>query len=257
MPMSQIVALRNAAGLSLTQIAAATNCTMVMERLIQYAKTRNDNLSILSEQFLGCSPAFHAILAACHDTAILLLAAGAPVEGLDSNENNALHCAAFAGNDALVRRLLHHERAGEWLTLKNRQQLTPVQIAARCLRGDIIAILLQHEEPQRVENANTTGWKALHWAAWYMRLDLVKLLIANGVDVGQKDSSDRTAEELVRTDNPDSIAFSEWLSLPDSYNKLEVSPRVRKPDMAGSEVVCKGASAYLMDFYGVKTVEKS
>ena len=43
---------------------------------------------------------------------------------------------------------------------------------------------------------------ALHWAAWYDRLDVVKLLVINRADVEGKDASGLRAADIVKKNQP-------------------------------------------------------
>lgn len=253
--------LQSTEGISLACVAAEMNCIKVMTSLIRHAKGNTED-GILSDKFEGCSYAFVAIRAGSHDTAIALLEAGATIEGgLDEDENNALHYAAMGNNAVLVSWLLkNNEQASQWNKMKNRNRQTPEEAAASLLNKDAMIVFLRHCDPERTESANAEGWTALHWAAFYGRLDLVSILVMARADVTKKDRSGKTAIEVVQSPLQATMEFSmfEWLSLPDSQKTAESPDPISRPRLIeDAEGVCKSVPAIMVNFYSSTTIQKS
>ncbi|KAI0155614.1 ankyrin repeat-containing domain protein [Pestalotiopsis sp. NC0098] len=260
MTIPRAFSLQSTEGISLACVAAEMNCIKVMTSLIRHARGNTED-GILSDKFEGCSYAFVAIRAGSRDTAIALLEAGATIEGVDKDENNALHFAAMENNDALVGWLLeNNDQAEQWSKMKNRDRRTPEEAAASFLNKDAMTAFLTYCDPERAESADTAGWTALHWAAFYGRLDLVSILVMAGADVTEKDSSGKTAIEVLQSPQQATMemSMSEWLSLPDSQTTTDSPGPISRPSLReNAESVCKSVFISLVDFYSSTTIEKS
>lgn len=256
--ISTALSVKSVLGLGLTRVAAQRDCIKVLTKLIEYAGEDGNDAQFLSEQFEGCSHAFAAIYSNCHDSAMALLKADAAVEGYNSNRDTALHCAVANQDAILVKWLLEHSsEATRWLNSKNNKNQTPVDVAATTLQGAILADLLMHADAERVRDVDTRGWEGLHWATFYERLDLIKLLVWKSADVDAKDASGRTAAQLASVSFPEPMEMLQWLAPADTHKKREdLLPLQERVVSSDVHDVCSQVPAYIMDVYGRTTIEK-
>ncbi|ETS76757.1 hypothetical protein PFICI_12144 [Pestalotiopsis fici W106-1] len=259
MTRSQALLVTNEDRVPLISIAAGSGCTRVVARLLEYLQADNSVQRVLSEMIDRCTVAYEAIRGNHHATAMLLLANGASTQGVDGDGNTVLHWAAIHGDHILIQSLLEgNSGSNQQVANMNRKQETPVTLAAAGQHDEVVALLLKHQDPHRIHGQNTNGWKALHWAAWYMRLDLVRLLITKGADITKKDASDRTASQVAQDLVPKSIEMLEWLTLPETLSADQVDTELQRPVLQESaEDVCKDTQAYIMDIYGQRMIEKT
>ncbi|KAM0815307.1 putative KRR-R motif-containing protein 1 [Seiridium cardinale] len=240
MSASEVFEVHNAEGQSLLRIAANAGCTKVVKCIIEYAYTNESFRKTLFEQKDGCTVAYDAIYNNHICIAMTLMEKGVSTEGLDDNENTALHWAATHGATRVVEKIL---KAGDRATPKNKQRETPIDQAARGLHDETVALFLRHHEPEHVHGEVVSGWSALHWA-----------------DVSAKDKSGRTAADIAMKAPNCPIEILELLKYTAFYVMDDPVPTLERPQRpvsaSATEEACKRACAYLMDAYTQCAVEK-
>ncbi|KAI0602826.1 ankyrin repeat-containing domain protein [Biscogniauxia sp. FL1348] len=262
MTQLQALSITNGYKVSLIQAAAGQGCIEMVKRLVDYTKNTADGHDLLLNMSPvdGYGATYDAIRGNHHDIAMLLLENGASIQGFDHNKYTSLHWAAHHGDVELISYLLEHrEEVDELVKLKNNDGETPIDLAAKNLHGDTVACLLKHDDSQLISEDDTRGWKSLHWAARYGRLDLVRIMVTHGADVSELDTNEHTAADIARGLRPESIELLEWLTLPESYrmDTPEYKP-ITSPVMAGTaEIICKNIQVCIMDFYNNLAIEKS
>lgn len=258
MTKEQAFAVTNAHDDSLLFVAVRYGCFRVVKRLVQYSQ-EDSRGELLSEQINDCTPVLLALAEKHNNIAKFLIEQGASTEGTDADGNTALHLASMHGMPDILASLLEsHEDANQLLARLNHEQMTPLQCAAAGLHTDVVQILLKHSDPQRIAKQDINGWTALHWATWYERLDLIKLIINRGAELSVKDASNRTAFDLANELRNKPIEVLEWLTLHDLHNVHTPNPPLTKP-VPEAEVKdrYKKTSIYLMNVYPQAEMEKS
>ncbi|MFO1304360.1 MAG: ankyrin repeat domain-containing protein [Burkholderiales bacterium] len=127
------------------------------------------------------------------DLATLLLDAGADVGQPALNGITPLMAASFAGQDAIVKRLLAQ---GADPKPTDRLRKTAMVYAAGEGRSDIVRQLLAAGIP--VDQVYANDLTALMWAAGYGKTDTVRVLLAAGADPARKDNRGKTAAAIAR-----------------------------------------------------------
>ena len=117
---------------------------------------------------------------------VLLLAAGADVDGRNDDDETPLHWAARNGRDAVVDALI---AGGADVDAKDKDDDTPLHFAARFGRAAIVSLLIQATASLNVKNKDDKA--PLHWAAEVGYPAVVSALIAEGADVNARDKDDK------------------------------------------------------------------
>jgi hypothetical protein len=102
------------------------------------------------------------------DLALQLIAAGAPLDSIESDESSLLHVAARGGNPHLVKLLIDR---GLGVNAANKIYMTPLHIAAAWNRGEAAEALI-------AGGADLDG--ALYWAVVRGNLETTRVLLAAG-----------------------------------------------------------------------------
>jgi len=127
------------------------------------------------------------------DLATLLLDAGADVNQAAVNGITPLMAAAFAGQDAIVKRLL---KDGANPRAVDRLQKNAMIYAAGEGHTDVVLTLMSAGvAPNDVYANNLT---ALMWAAGFGKTATVRALLAAGADPAMKDNRGKTAADIAR-----------------------------------------------------------
>jgi ankyrin repeat protein len=137
-----------------------------------------------------------------------LIAKGYNVNTRDEANWTPLHRAIFMGHKEIAKLLIAN---GADVNAKNNIGVIPIMLAVIRDYNDIVELLIKNgaqktiyvaaaqgdiesaktflkKDPNLVNAlASNDGWSALHWAAYMNRLDVIKLLIENGVDVNIRD----------------------------------------------------------------------
>jgi ankyrin repeat protein len=106
-----------------------------------------------------------------------LLANGADVDALDSQNQTPLHYAAMNGHKSMVELLLANKAAVE----PKPNPTTPLHLAAANGYKLVASVLLAHGANVNAKNA--AGWTPLHFAAVHGYTSVAELLIENKADV--------------------------------------------------------------------------
>lgn len=117
-----------------------------------------------------------------------LLASGASVDEVDSNQRTMLHTAAYDGDAPLVERLLEAKAS---LEMADRNGQTPLNLAARQGHADVVLLLLK--AGANPDHADNEGWTPLRSSAWTGHLQVVEALLEGGAQVDLADGEQRTA----------------------------------------------------------------
>ncbi|KAJ2982944.1 hypothetical protein NUW58_g5745 [Xylaria curta] len=259
MNREQALAVTNDEEEPLLSAAVSHECLQVVKRLVQYAREDDTSGRLLSESFRGQTPVLAALAVNRYDIAELLVDNGASTAGTDDDGNTALHLASAHGMTEMLTSLLEsHAEDGQLLTLPNKQGMSPLHCAAAGLHTSVVRLLLERSDPQRVAGKATDGWAALHWAAWYQRLDLIKLLINNHAELPMRDNSNRTAFDVAKELGTSSIEILEWLTLYSPNDTHTYNPRLKRPAPESRAIdLCKETHVHLMDVFSQAEMEKS
>jgi ankyrin repeat protein len=174
--------------------AATRGCISVVQELV--ILLNEGHSSILSAFVAGKTVTYDTIAANHADVALVLLRNDALARGSDGKGNTSMHWAATHGHTSVAAYLLANDPAAQQdIHSKNTNGMRPLDCAATSLHGELLGQLLQYEHSPRpiADAGNTDGWTVLHWAVWYERLDLVRMIMNLGVDIRVKDSRGRIA----------------------------------------------------------------
>ncbi|KAL1734527.1 ankyrin repeat-containing domain protein [Schizophyllum commune] len=125
----------------------------------------------------------------------LLLGKGASVDILNDRNEVALHHAAREGCHESAQLLL---RAGAYPNTPGYHLRTPLHIAARCGRLEVIRLLDVHRAI--IDLRDDLGWTPLFSAVWNGQKDAVELLIELGADVQARADDATTMLDAVGKD---------------------------------------------------------
>jgi uncharacterized protein len=159
--------------------------------------------SVSSRNRLGESALVIVLKKERADLATILLDAGADVNQPALNGITPLMAASFAGQDAIVKRLLAQ---GADPRATDRLKKNAMIYAAGEGRTAVVQLLLAAGvQPNEVYANDLT---ALMWAAGFGRTETVRALLAAGADPTRKDNRGKTAADIARDQN-----FSETVAL--------------------------------------------
>ena len=122
-----------------------------------------------------------------------LLAAGAPIDGINGGGNTALVGAAWGGRDAVLVGLL--DRGADLASSGARA----LEFAANAGHAAIVRLLVERGVPP--DGRNAYGWTPLMTAAWQGHDAVVSCLLALGADRSVKDDAGKTAIDWAREGN--------------------------------------------------------
>ncbi|TGO75728.1 hypothetical protein BELL_0196g00170 [Botrytis elliptica] len=253
MESDQIFSVQNIENHSILRIASSGGCIKVIEKIIVHAKNKNMVHETLSELDQGCTVAYNAIEHGYEQAALLLLRLGVKSDGIDASRRNALHWAAQHGLVKVIDYLASNDQEDFRLKLaqSDKSGNSPLHYAAEAQQVSILLCFLevQHGIEAQSTNIDTTGWTALHWAACYDRLDIVKKMVIDLANVEEKDALGRRAAEVVQKTSPRFIEMMEWLTMRHPTMKSSPIP-LRKPVcLSGAEDICKNTKAYIMAIF--------
>ena len=137
------------------------------------------------------------------DTVIsTLIRYGARVNQRGSDSKTALHRACEKGHVAFIRELMRH---GADVDARDRDESTPLQLAAYNNQPACVKVLLDEYSPS-INATDCAGCTALHWAAGFGYMDVVKLLTSHSeCDVAAKNKDDNTATDMARREGHEDI----------------------------------------------------
>ncbi|WP_417470984.1 ankyrin repeat domain-containing protein [Maricaulis sp.] len=152
-------------------------------------------------------PVLQAAARAGQGEAILaLIAAGAPVDGLDSIGFTALFEAAREGHDAAVSALLDQGADINHIAEPHGLSLTPLHLAAIGGNAAVVQTLMQ--AGARPDVQGVTGATPMLWAAFEGQHDAVKALLQGGADASiQAPDSPSVRDVAVMSEWSDIVAM--------------------------------------------------
>ncbi|XP_063111468.1 ankyrin repeat and sterile alpha motif domain-containing protein 1B isoform X20 [Cavia porcellus] len=120
---------------------------------------------------------------------------GPNVNCTDSSGYTALHHAALNGHKDIVLKLLQYEAS---TNVADNKGYFPIHLAA--WKGDVeIVKILIHQGPSHSRvNEQTEKGSALHEAALFGKVDVVRVLLETGIDANIKDSLGRTVLDILK-----------------------------------------------------------
>ena len=180
-------------GLSPLHLAALSGHVKVCELLIFGGAHANPTLKTDQN---GAMP-IH--LAAWHGaTAVLVLLverAGVGVDDQSTDGFSALHYACWGGQVSAAKYLL---KRGASVAVKNSDGYTPLLLAARCGKIDIVELLLD-TTASAVDEGDNQGCTSLHHACWDGHRETVRRLLVAGASVVKADRLGRRPVDLCKT----------------------------------------------------------
>ncbi|KAF2141060.1 uncharacterized protein K452DRAFT_288433 [Aplosporella prunicola CBS 121167] len=130
----------------------------------------------------------------------LLLGAGASINAIDNEGNTALHRTIRKAGSPEVASLLLHRGADPNATNKAGETVLHVA-AARTKGAALIQLLLEHRA--KIEAKDISEATPLHVAIQSRYYENVKILLANGADLTEKDKNGRDAAKLAHRASPE------------------------------------------------------
>lgn len=186
---------------------------------------------LLSKPLHGRTLLFETLANSHHEVSMLLVKRAAWVQGVSSTGNTGLHFAASAGMSEVVKHLLrtdrHHEPpSSKALEMHKSLGRSPLESACYSCKfdqdygvtrqdeyRDTISLLLEKSDPSLPTPEDNRGWTALHWAAYYKRPDLIRILVSQGADVEAQDFKHRKPSDIAKSLAPCAkvTEVMEWL----------------------------------------------
>jgi ankyrin repeat protein len=109
--------------------------------------------------------------------------------GANINDYMPIHMAVKSGNIKIVQLLLEHHVK---LTLTNIYRETPLHIACKYNRTDILQILItRYNDNEDLEVRDCQGYTPLLTASYFNHRDCIRLLLNNGADITAIDNYDK------------------------------------------------------------------
>lgn len=156
------------------------------------------------------------------EIAQFLIQKGASVDTRNRYRETPLHNAAGKGHLKVVKTLI---QAKANYSLKNRLKETPFVLAAKSNQIEVVAYLIQYEKfPKQVESVADSGDLvqhrlpafALHAAAQQGHLRIIKMLVAAGFSLSQKDAfGDTPLSKAVKEGKKEAVSLILELSAQD------------------------------------------
>ncbi|KAM0130590.1 hypothetical protein ACHAO1_007829 [Botrytis cinerea] len=157
---------------------------------LDHLKNQNTLLETLSELDQDCSVVYDAIEYGHEHVALSPLESGGKSDGIDATGRNALHWAAQHGLIKVVEYLASYDKEFKIKLGKiNASGNSPLNCA-------FCSVSMALKPNLRIWTPKVGT--ALHWAAWYDRLDVVKLLVTNRAVVEEKDALGLRAADIVK-----------------------------------------------------------
>nr|XP_039257501.1 uncharacterized protein LOC120334115 isoform X1 [Styela clava] len=160
--------------------------------IVKILLTNGPNFASVNEQNADKETALHCAAQHGHRESVkILLDNHADPELRNIRDESALDLASQYGRLEVVRLLLScHPN----LLARSPERFTPLHLASRNGHRGVVELLLVHGADINKVGANGT---ALHEAALFGKYDVVSLLLKRGAETGSKDTSGRSALELV------------------------------------------------------------
>nr|XP_034982774.1 ankyrin repeat and sterile alpha motif domain-containing protein 1B isoform X4 [Zootoca vivipara] len=120
---------------------------------------------------------------------------GPNINCTDSSGYTALHHAALNGHKDVVIKLLQFEAS---TNVADNKGYFPIHLAAWKGDVEIVKILIRHGPSHSRVNEQTEKGSALHEAALFGKVDVVRILLETGIDANIKDSLGRTVLDILK-----------------------------------------------------------
>ncbi|XP_063629001.1 transient receptor potential channel pyrexia-like [Cydia splendana] len=160
---------------TLIHLAVQGRNTTILEKVLTIAEQENLIDCINSD---GDTPLCVAIRNGHLECAKALLHHGAGLEGMSTDNSNALHIAAAYGRTAIMKYLLESVDDSKNLFDKyNKDGLLPIHLAAKKNSHECVQLLLKSGNCQRLRTQDETFSTALHFAARGDYVDVARAII--------------------------------------------------------------------------------
>lgn len=181
-------------GLTALHLAALAGHVGVCEMLI-FGGVVNSNPNVKTIE----NGALPLHMAAWHGSSevlkLLIERAAVLVDEVTADGYSALHYACWGGMLVSAKYLL---KRGASVAKKNNDGYTPLVIAARCGKVEIVEYLLASTASD-IDDADNNGCTALHHACWDGHRNVVRVLLRFGAKVAKADQKGRRAVDLCKT----------------------------------------------------------
>jgi ankyrin repeat protein len=127
-----------------------------------------------------------------------LIADGANVNELDSNQDAPLVMAAYKGFNEIVKLLL--EAGADVRAVDPGMKATALHAAAYAGRTEAARLLIEHHIDINKQGPYN-GYTALHDAIWQDNIDIVKLLLAANADLTLLSNDEKSPLDFARSKN--------------------------------------------------------
>jgi ankyrin repeat protein len=140
----------------------------------------------------------------------MLISAGADINAKDENDWTPLHFAASNSKAECLEVLLAN---GADVNARNNKQDTPLHIIGDSPQGSnaekerCAAMLITAGADVNAKNAK--DWTPLHWAAWFVKVDYLELLLANEADANARTINQITPLQIIAVSSKGSKAEKE------------------------------------------------
>ncbi|XP_023785301.1 ankyrin repeat and sterile alpha motif domain-containing protein 1B-like [Cyanistes caeruleus] len=128
-------------------------------------------------------------------SSLLSIWRGPNINCTDSSGYTALHHAALNGHKDIVLKLLQYEAS---TNVADNKGYFPIHLAAWRGDVDIVKILIHHGPSHSRVNEQTEKGSALHEAALFGKVEVVRILLETGIDTNIKDSLGRTVLDILK-----------------------------------------------------------
>ena len=136
-----------------------------------------------------------------------------------------MHVAAFNGNLEILKELI---KQGADINSENNDEETILQLAARARKPNIESVkyLLDNKEiKQKLEAKDKNDWTAMHVAAFYGNLGILKELIMQGADIKAKNNDKETILHIASGAQKPNIELVKYL-----LEHKEIKQRLKDKD---------------------------
>ncbi|XP_063643068.1 ankyrin repeat and sterile alpha motif domain-containing protein 1B isoform X6 [Pan troglodytes] len=162
----------------------------------------------------GYTALHHAALNGHKDIVLKLLQYEASTNVADNKGYFPIHLAAWKGDVEIVKILIHHGPSHSRVNEQNNENETALHCAAQYGHSEVVAVLLEELTDPTIRNSKletpldlaalygrlrvTEKGSALHEAALFGKVDVVRVLLETGIDANIKDSLGRTVLDILK-----------------------------------------------------------
>ncbi|CAD5119632.1 DgyrCDS8225 [Dimorphilus gyrociliatus] len=157
-----------------------------LEKQLEVEGTKNLN----TQDKTGKSPLLYSILGEYTDCFEVLLNYDPDITIKDSTGKTALHYAVQKGNIAFIEMLLQR---GANIMDKDNEGLNSLLLSSRYSNAKCLNLMLKHLNARDLEDTDKQKKTALHWSCSSGHLEIVKILINNGMKASTQDITGKTS----------------------------------------------------------------